>query len=83
LRRLCAEKMEQFNEHPTTQVCMGGNGFGDADRYLTDDGLAEQGSYFAKKKYVPKPLPVFGAIRDKLPAPIYTLQGSKFSRVRS
>ena len=50
---------------------------------LTGDGLGEQGAYFAKKKYVPKPLPVFGAITDKLPAPIYTLQGSKFSRVRS
>ena len=31
----------------------------------------EQGIYFAKKKYVPKPLPVFENTKDKLPAPIY------------
>jgi len=31
----------------------------------------EQGIYFAKKKYVPKPLPVFENTEDKLPAPIY------------
>jgi len=38
---------------------------------LSGDGLAEQGAYFAKKKYVPKPLPVFGAVKDKLPSPVY------------
>ncbi len=30
-----------------------------------------QGQYFAKKKYVPQPLPEFSQIKDKLPAPIY------------
>jgi glycogen debranching enzyme len=38
---------------------------------LTGDGLAEQGRYFARKEYVPKPLPVFAETKDKLPAPIY------------
>ena len=71
MRRLCAERMEKFNERPTTQVCMGGNDFGDADRYLTDDGLAEQGKYFALKEYVPKPLPVLAETKDTLPSPIY------------
>ncbi len=30
-----------------------------------------QGQYFAKKKYVPAPLPQFSRTKDKLPAPIY------------
>jgi hypothetical protein len=32
---------------------------------------AEQGIYFAKKQYEPRPLPVFATTRDKLPAPIF------------
>ena len=32
---------------------------------------AEQGMYFAKKHYEPKPLPTFEATRGKLPAPIF------------
>jgi Mannosylglycerate hydrolase MGH1-like glycoside hydrolase domain len=31
----------------------------------------EMGMYFAKKKYTPKPLPSFEALRDQLPSPIY------------
>ena len=30
-----------------------------------------QGMYFAKKQYVPKPLPKFAEAKDKLPSPIY------------
>jgi hypothetical protein len=30
-----------------------------------------QGRYFAKKQYMPRPLPKFAQTRDKLPAPIY------------
>lgn len=30
-----------------------------------------QGEFFAKKKYVPKPLPTFAETRDQLPGPIY------------
>jgi hypothetical protein len=30
-----------------------------------------QGTYFAKKQYVPKPLPTFADTKDQLPAPIY------------
>jgi hypothetical protein len=30
-----------------------------------------QGIYFAKKEYVPHPLPTFAETRDKLPGPIY------------
>jgi hypothetical protein len=32
---------------------------------------AKQGTFFAKKKYVPRPVPVFEATRDKLPHPIF------------
>jgi hypothetical protein len=32
---------------------------------------APQGQYFAKKKYVPAPLPKFADTKDKLPAPVY------------
>ncbi len=32
---------------------------------------AEQGRYFAKKQYEPRPLPVFAATKDKLPSPIF------------
>ncbi len=32
---------------------------------------AEQGMYFAKKRYEPGPLPVFATMRDKLPSPIF------------
>ena len=32
---------------------------------------AEQGMYFAKKQYEPKPLPTFTMVRDKLPSPIF------------
>jgi len=34
-------------------------------------GQAAQGVYFAKKQYVPKPLPKFSETREKLPSPIY------------
>jgi hypothetical protein len=30
-----------------------------------------QGRYFAKKEYVPRPLPKFAELRDQLPSPIY------------
>lgn len=30
-----------------------------------------KGNYFAKKQYVPHPLPTFADTRDKLPKPIY------------
>ena len=30
-----------------------------------------QGMYFAKKQYVPKPLPKFAETKGKLPSPIY------------
>ena len=36
---------------------------------LTPPSL-RRGVYFAKKKYIPEPLPTFAANRDKLPAPI-------------
>lgn len=32
---------------------------------------AEQGRYFAKKRYEPHPLPVFETTKDKLPSPIF------------
>ncbi|MBN1509593.1 MAG: hypothetical protein JW955_22280 [Sedimentisphaerales bacterium] len=32
---------------------------------------AQQGMYFSKKQYEAKPLPVFEAMRDKLPSPIF------------
>ncbi|MHC4691986.1 MAG: MGH1-like glycoside hydrolase domain-containing protein [Planctomycetota bacterium] len=35
------------------------------------NGLAEQGIFFTKKKYLPKPLPVFSITKDKLPSPIF------------
>lgn len=35
------------------------------------DGLAEQGRYFAIKKYTAKPLAIFAETKEKLPAPIY------------
>lgn len=38
---------------------------------LSDGSQAEQGIYFAKKKYVPKPLPTFDTMKDKLPSPIF------------
>jgi len=34
-------------------------------------GQPVQGEYFAKKQYVPKPLPKFAETKDKLPNPIY------------
>jgi len=30
-----------------------------------------QGQYFAKKAYVPQPLPRYAQIKDQLPSPIY------------
>jgi len=32
---------------------------------------AEQGIFFDKKKYVPKPVPVFETTKDKLPSPVF------------
>jgi hypothetical protein len=38
----------------------------------TDDtAWAEQGRFFAKKRYEPEPLPVYEMTRDRLPSPIY------------
>jgi hypothetical protein len=38
---------------------------------LGGSGWAQQGKYFAKKRYEPRPVPAFAATRDKLPAPIF------------
>jgi glycogen debranching enzyme len=38
---------------------------------ITGPGWAQQGKYFAKKRYEPRPVPTFAATRDKLPAPIF------------
>jgi hypothetical protein len=38
---------------------------------LTNISLADKGTYFARKTYIPKPLPVFNTTKDKLPSPIY------------
>jgi hypothetical protein len=38
---------------------------------ISGRGWAEQGMYFGKKRYEPKPVPVFETTRDKLPAPIF------------
>jgi len=32
---------------------------------------AQQGLFFSKKQYNPKPVPVFGSTRDKLPSPVF------------
>ncbi|MHC4329451.1 MAG: hypothetical protein ACYSWW_15165, partial [Planctomycetota bacterium] len=37
----------------------------------SDGSSAEQGAYFTKGEYVPKPLPTFNTTKDKLPSPIY------------
>ena len=34
-------------------------------------GDEPQGQYFAKKRYVPAPLPKFDEMKEKLPSPIY------------
>ena len=34
------------------------------------ENKGEKGKYFAKKKYIPEPLPVYSEIKDKLPQPI-------------
>jgi glycogen debranching enzyme len=38
---------------------------------IREPAWAEQGMYFAKKRYEPKPLPTFAATKDRLPAPIF------------
>jgi len=38
---------------------------------MANNCIAEQGVFFAKKKYSPKPLPVFEVTKDRLPTPIF------------
>ncbi|MBN2132071.1 MAG: hypothetical protein JW741_21400 [Sedimentisphaerales bacterium] len=39
--------------------------------FMTSGAAAQQGKFFGKKRYVPKPLPAFASTREKLPAPIF------------
>ncbi|HUS72046.1 MAG TPA: trehalase family glycosidase [Sedimentisphaerales bacterium] len=39
--------------------------------FFSINGLAKQGAFFSKKKYLPKPLPIFSITKDKLPSPIF------------